>query len=322
MPNNNNPHILITGGAGFIGSQLTDYFLNKKYAVTVFDNLSWGKEKFLEKNYSNPQFHFHKLDLLDTKKTLEYLPVDIDTVFHLAANSDIMRGGSDPSIDYQNTIQATFNLLTAMRHKKIKRIFYASGSGVYGEIGKVKVPETYGPLFPLSMYGATKLAAEGIIAAFVNLFDMQSWMIRPANIIGPRATHGVILDFITKLKENPKELEILGDGNQNKSYLYISDVLDAIDLIWKKEKSKISVYNLASDSTISVNKIAQSVIEGMGLKNVAIKHSKGDRGWKGDVPIIWLTNDKLNTLGWKAKYSSEEAVKKTIQDILLSLREG
>ncbi len=309
-------HILVTGGAGFIGSQLVDYYLNKNYYVTVFDNLSWGKEKFLEKNFPNPRFKFHKVDLVDGKKTLSYLPENIDTVFHLAANSDIMRGGSDPSIDYKNTIFATFNLLSAMRTKKIKRIFYTSGSGVYGQVGKVKVPETYGPLFPFSMYGATKLSAEAMIAAFVNLFDMQAWIVRPANIIGPRATHGVILDFINKLKENPERLEILGDGNQNKAYLYISDVLRAFDLIRSKEKHKISVYNLASESTISVNQIAKMVIKGLELKNVKIYHTKGDRGWKGDVPIIWLSNNKLNSLGFKFEYSSEEAVRQTIEDLL------
>jgi UDP-glucose 4-epimerase len=309
-------HILVTGGAGFIGSQLVDYYLNKNYYVTVFDNLSWGKKKFLEKNHSNPRFKFHIIDLVDSKKVLSYLPESVDTVFHLAANSDIMRGGSDPSIDYRNTILATFNLLSAMHAKKIKRIFYTSGSGVYGQVGKVKVPETYGPLFPFSMYGATKLSAEAMMAAFVNLFDMQAWIVRPANIIGPRATHGVILDFINKLKENPKRLEILGDGNQDKAYLYITDVLNAFDLIWRKEKNKISVYNLASESTITVNEIAEIVIKEMRLKNVKIDHTSGDRGWKGDVPIIWLSNNKLNSLGMKFQYTSQEAVRKTIQDLL------
>ncbi len=309
-------HILITGGAGFIGSQLTDYYLDKGYKVAVIDNLNWGKKEFISHNLNNKKFRFIKVDLLDYKNLLKVIDSNIDTVFHLAANSDIMRGADDPAIDFKNTTEATFNLLNAMRLKKIKRIFYTSGSGVYGEVGKVKVPETFGPLFPYSMYGATKLAAEGMIAAFVNLYDMQAWMIRPANIIGPRATHGVILDFINKLKKNPKKLEILGDGNQNKSYLYISDVINAVDCIWKKEKNKISVYNLASDSTISVNEIAKMVVEEMNLKKTVINHTKGDRGWKGDVPIIWLTNGKLNSLGWKCQYSSKEAVRKTIQVLL------
>jgi len=308
--------LLITGGAGFIGSQLVDFYLKKGHEVLVIDNLSWGKKEFLSHNYNNPNFKFVKLDLLNYKKLLKVLDPNIDTVFHLAANSDIMRGADDPSIDYKNTIKSTFNLLSAMRLKKIKRIFYTSGSGVYGEIGKKKVSETYGPLFPYSMYGATKLAAEGMIAAFVNLYEMQAWIIRPANIIGPRATHGVILDFINKLKKNPKRLEILGDGNQNKSYLYITDVIQAIDCIWRKEKNKISLYNLASDSTTTVNEIAQAVIKEMDLQNVNIEHTEGDRGWKGDVPIIWLTNDKLNALGWRCQFSSKEAVQKTIRVLL------
>ncbi|OGK21581.1 hypothetical protein A3C23_01720 [Candidatus Roizmanbacteria bacterium RIFCSPHIGHO2_02_FULL_37_13b] len=310
--------VLITGGAGFIGSHLGDFLLKKGYHLTAIDNLSWGKKEFISHNLTNPRFKFIKADLLNYKDLLNVLDSQIDTVFHLAANSDIMRGAIDPSIDFKNTTQATFNILEVMRKKGIKKIFYTSGSGVYGDIGKKKIPENYGPLLPISMYGATKLSAEAMISSFVNLYDFQAWMIRPANIIGSRATHGVIYDFINRLKKDPSKLDILGNGKQNKSYLYITDVINAIDLIWMRDKSRISIYNVASDSTITVNQIARMVLKEMCLKQVKINHSMGDRGWKGDVPIISLTNSKLSSIGWKYQYSSKQAVRKTVQSLLIN----
>lgn len=309
-------HVLITGGAGFIGSQLADYYLKKGYIVTVFDNLSWGKEIYIKHNYSNPKFKFHKLDLLDIKEIKKNLSPNIDTVFHLAANSDIMRGADDPAIDFKNTTVATFNLLNSMRLKQIKRIFYTSGSGVYGDVGKTLTDENFGPLLPISMYGATKLSAEGMISSFVNLFDMQAFILRPANIIGPRATHGVIFDFINRLKENPKKLTVSGDGSQSKSYLYVQDVIDAIDLVWQKSKDAINLYNISSDTFITVKEIANIVIKEMGLEKVRIVYTGGKRGWKGDVPIVRINNKKIEKLGWKSKYTSKEAVRKTIQVLI------
>lgn len=308
--------VLVTGGAGFIGSQLADFLLTKGHQVVVLDNYSWGKREFLEHNLKNINYQFIKLDLLDYKNLVKILPSDIDTVFHLAANSDIARGADDPIIDFKNTTTITFNLLQAMREKKIKKIFFTSGSGVYGDVGKTLTAENFGPLLPISMYGATKLSAEGMISAFVNLFDMQAFILRPANIIGPRATHGVIFDFINRLKETPNKLIVSGDGSQSKSYLYISDVIDAINLVWTKSKLPVNLFNISSDSFITVKEIASMVVEEMGLEKAQIVYSGGKRGWKGDVPIVRIDNRKIEKLGWKSKHSSKEAVRKTIRLLL------
>lgn len=308
--------LLITGGAGFIGSQLVDYFLRKGHTVSVIDNLSWGKRAFISHNLSNKKFHFYRADLLNYQNLLKICTEDIDTVFHLAANSDIMRGAVDPEVDFANTTIATFHILKAMRKKNIKRIFFISGSGIYGNVEKKIIKETYGPLYPVSMYGATKLSSEGMISAFVNLYDMQAWIIRPANIIGPRATHGVIFDFINQLRKDSSHLRILGDGEQTKSYLYIDDVLTVVDLIYRKSRAPIDIFNLTSTTFISVNEIAKSVIQGMALRDVKITRTGGRGGWKGDVPIIKMNNIKLERLGWHPTYTTMQAVKKTIQDLL------
>jgi len=307
---------LITGGAGFIGLHLTDFFLKKGHEIVVIDNLSWGRKQFIEHNFDNSRFTFLKIDLLDTKNLEKQLPSDIDIVYHLAANSDIMRGAIDPSIDFKNTSIATFNLLNTMRKKGIKKILFTSGSGVYGDVGHTYSSESFGPLLPISIYGAAKLSAEAMISAFVNLYDMQAWILRPANIIGPRATHGVIIDFINRLKQNPTKLKIFGNGKQSKSYLYITDFIDAINLIKNKSKDSINIFNLASDTFITVNEIAELVIREMNLQHVKVIRGKENRGWNGDVPVVRLCNTKLKKLGWKSKYTSKQAVVKTIRILL------
>lgn len=311
--------ILITGGAGFIGSQLVDYLLKKKYEVLVFDNLSVGKQKSVDKYFSNPHFSFIKLDLLDKKKLLSSLPETIDTVFHLAANSDLAKSATDTGIDIENTIIATHNLLEAMRIKRIKKIFFTSSSAIYGNVGLTFFAENYGPLFPESTYSSAKISAEAFIAGYVNMFDMQAWIVRPANIIGPHATHGVIYDLINKLRKNPKQLEILGDGKQSKAYLYITDVLDAFYLIWKKGNKPINLYNITSADFITVTEIAHTIIKGIGLKNVKLLYTGGRAGWKGDVPTTRINGDAIKKLGWKNSYTTKEAVGKTVQDLLNEL---
>lgn len=311
--------VLITGGAGFIGSHLIKRLLNKKYEVVVFDNLSLGRKEFIEPYLDNPRFFFVKLDLLDKETLLNSLPHDIDTVFHLAANSDISKGAIDTSIDFRNTTIATYNLLEAMKAKKIKRVFYTSGSGVYGNAGSTYTKETFGPLFPVSIYAATKLSAEAFISAFVHLYDMQAWIVRPANIIGPRSTHGVIFDFIRKLRSNPKQLQILGDGQQSKSYIYIDDVLDAFFLIWKRGKKPISLYNLTSADFITVTEIANIIIGTMGLRKVKLIYTGGNVGWKGDVPKVRLSQVLIKKLGWSPKYTTNSAVVQTVKDLLKEL---
>ncbi len=308
--------LLITGGAGFIGSHLTDFYLSKGHYVTVIDNFCTGKKEFLTTAQRYSRFTLLKADLTDYKDILKKIPDNIHTVFHLAANSDVAKGMTDPDIDFHNSTLATFNLLKVMISKKIRRIFYTSGSGIYGDPGSKKVMETYGPLFPVSYYGATKLSAESLIYAFSYLHNLKSFILRPANIIGVRATHGVIFDFINQLRKNPQALRILGDGKQYKSYLYISDVIEAINCVWSKSKERINLFNLSSNSTITVNRIAEIVIEEMGLTNVDIIRTGGYGGWKGDVPIIKLDNKKIKKLGWNERYNCEEAVRKTVRELI------
>lgn len=308
--------ILITGGAGFIGSYLTDFFIHKNHQVIVFDNLSWGNKKVSAKFIRNPNFKFQNINLCNDKSLKKNFPKKIDLTVHLAANSDIRLSSSDPIIDFNNTSVATFNLLNAIRINKVPKILYTSGSGVYGDWGNKKISEDNGPMIPVSMYGATKLSAEAMIAAYSNLFGITAYILRPANIIGPGQTHGVISDFVDKLHQNPEELVILGNGEQKKSYIYIEDVINAITVILKKSKEVVNIFNIATRDLITVNEIAKLVIKEMKIKNTKIKHTQGKIGWKGDIPVVVLNSHALRKLGWKNKYSTSQAVIKTIQGII------
>jgi UDP-glucose 4-epimerase len=314
-------NILVSGGAGFIGSTLVDRLLAADHTVTVVDNLTGGDRGFLAHHESSPRFRLLVQDVRDTGALIAALDgANIELVYHLAANADIARGVHDPTLDFENSIVATFSMLQAMRHHGIKKLFYTSGSGVYGDQGSKFIPETHGPLEPVSMYGASKLGAEALISAFVHLYGIQAWVFRPANIIGPRSTHGVVYDFIRKLQKDPTQLAILGNGKQSKAYLHVDDVIDAMLLVQKKSKAPLSFFNLSSSSFISVNEIADLVIKGMQLKKVKRTHTPGKVGWKGDVPVIRLRNARLAKLGWKPKYNSARAVAATVTALLADPR--
>ena len=236
----------VTGGAGFIGSHLVDRLISDGYKVTVFDNLSSGKKEFISHNLGNSCFSFVKADLLDKKVIGEEIR-DHDVVFHIAANPDVRGGVDDPSMA-EKDIQATYNLLDAMRKTGVKKIVFSSSSVIYGETPAMPLPENYGPLLPISVYGAAKLACEGLISSFAHTFDLQGWMFRFANVVGIRGTHGVIVDFINKLKKNPCELEILGDGKQKKPYLYVTECVDGIMHGFMHADDQINLFNLGVDS--------------------------------------------------------------------------
>jgi len=236
-------------------------------------------------------------------------------VFHLAANPDVRAGAQKPDIAKKD-ILATYNLLDAMRKKDVNKIVFSSSSTVYGETPPKPLPENYGPLLPISVYGAAKLAAEGLISSFCHTFDMQSWIFRFANVVGERGTHGVIVDFIRKLRKNPSELEILGDGKQKKNYLYVKDCVDGMLFGFDHAKDQINLFNLGSEGATQVTRIAEMVVEEMGLKDVKFRYTGGKRGWKGDVPKFRFDVSKINKLGWKAKNNSDEAVRKAIKDLL------
>jgi len=307
----------VTGGAGFIGSHLVDKLIEKGHTVTVFDDLSSGKIEFINHHLENDNFTFVEADLVDAETVSKEIK-DHDVVFHMAANPDVRLGAQKPDIAKKD-ILATYNLLDAMRKQDVKKIVFSSSSVIYGETPPFPLPESYGPLLPISVYGAAKLAAEGLISSFCHTFDMQGWMFRFANVVGIRGTHGVIVDFINKLRKNPHELEILGDGKQRKPYLYVTECVDGIMYGYEHADEEINVFNLGVDSVTEVTRIGELVVEEMGLKNVTFTYTGGKRGWKGDVPHFQFDINKIKKLGWEANLSSDEVVRKAIQDLLKSL---
>jgi UDP-glucose 4-epimerase len=309
-------NVVVSGGSGFIGSTLVDRLMASGHTVTVVDNLSGGDRTFLAHHASSPRFRLVVEDVRNTAKLIDALGPQVDLVFHLAANADIARGVEDPTLDFEHSIVATFSMLRAMRHHGIKKLVYTSGSGVYGDHGSSFLSETHGPLEPVSMYGASKLGAEALVSAFIHLYDMQAWILRPANIIGPRVTHGVVFDFVRRLRNDPSQLRILGDGKQSKAYLHVDDVVDALLLVQRKAKGQLNFFNLSSNSFITVNAIADLVIRMLGLKKVKRTHTPGKIGWKGDVPVIRIRNTRIAKLGWRAKYNSAQAVKATIASLI------
>jgi len=307
--------ILVTGGAGFIGSHLVDRFIEKGSIVTVFDNLSSGKMEFIEKHLENPNFTLIEGDLLDQEE-IEEACRNIDFACHVAANPDVRLGASDTRVHLDQNILATYNLLEAMRKNNTKKIAFTSTSTVYGEANIIPTPEDYGPLIPISLYGASKLACEALITSYSHTFDMQAWIFRFANIVGPRSTHGITVDFIKKLRDNPNLLEILGDGKQEKSYLNVPECVEAILFLIDNSEEKVNIFNIGSEDTISATEIGKVVIEEMELPNVKFVYTGGSRGWKGDVPRMRLGIEKMKSLGWKPVYTSERSVRETARALL------
>ncbi len=310
---------LVTGGAGFIGSHLIDALMEKGYDVRCIDNFSSGKIEFIEKNLEKG-LGLIKGDILskdDIKKAVE----GCDIIFHLAANPDVSLGAEDTNIHLEQNILATYTLLEEMRRHKIKKIVFTSSSTVYGEADVIPTPENYAPLIPISLYGASKLAAESLVCAYCHTFDMFSVIYRFANVVGPRSTHGVTYDFMKKLKKDENKLEILGDGTQKKSYLYISDCIDAMLFGMEKSNERVEIFNIGSEDWIEVKKIADIVSREMRVQPTYefTGGIDGGRGWKGDVKIMKLSIKKLKDLGWKPRYGSEEALRMTAKWLLSSL---
>ena len=307
--------VFITGGAGFIGSTMVDkLLLDLSNEVTVFDNFISGQMLYINHHLNNKNFKLIKGDLQNLQLVKESIKGH-DFVYHFAANPDISKAMTETDLDLRLGIIATYNLVEAMRINNVKAIAYSSGSGVYGDVGLTETPEDFGPLIPASMYGACKLGSEAIISAFCHMFDMRSWVFRFANVVGKRQTHGVGYDFIRKLKEKPFELTILGNGTQSKSYIHVDDVLEAIFYVIKKTNGIVNIFNVATGDYITVNEIAEIVINEMGLKNIKFNYTGGDRGWKGDVPVVRFNLDKINKLDWKAKYNSKQAIQKSVREM-------
>ncbi|MGC9069219.1 MAG: NAD-dependent epimerase/dehydratase family protein [Thermoprotei archaeon] len=306
--------VLVTGGAGFIGSHLVDALMEGGYEVVVLDNLSSGHLENMARWMENPRFKFIKGDLLNQQEVLNALN-GCDLVFHLAANPEVRIGSTDPVIHFRENIQATFNLLEAIRKVgNVKRLVFTSSSTVYGE-ASVPTSEDH-PLEPISIYGASKLSCEALIMAYAKSYGFNVLILRLANIVGPRSRHGVIVDFIKKLRKNPEELEILGDGTQKKSYLYISDCINALLL------DLTGVFNVGSEDQIDVLTIAKIVSEEMGLKP-KLKITGGvdnGRGWIGDVKNMLLDVSKIKKMGWRPKFNSIESVRIATKALIKEIR--
>jgi len=305
---------LVTGGAGFIGSHVVDRLL-KRGEVVVYDNLSSGKKEFISRNFGKKNFRFIKADLLDKKKLLKAM-AGVDTVFHMAANPEIRIGESCPEVDFKQGIVATYNVLEAMRSCGVKKIVFASSSTVFGEPSIRPTPEDYAPLKPISVYGASKLACEGLTSAYSHMFGMRAWIFRFANIVGKRGTHGILVDFLRKLEACPKTLEVLGNGRQRKSYLLVEDVADGMLFALQHAKEQVNVFNLGAADDIRISQIARIVLKKLGLKKTKICYTGGRRGWKGDVPLMLLDIKKMRKLGWRVNYGSRLAVVKAVDALI------
>ncbi len=306
---------LITGGAGFIGSHLVDKLLDAGHEVVVIDNLSSGKIEFLQDNIDSGNMIFHNVDLKELDSLIPLMQ-GIDMVFHLAANPDIRLGTRITDTDLKEGTIATYNVLEAMRLANVEKIAFASSSVVYGENAPMPTPEDHGPCIPISLYGASKQAGEGLIGSWVGTFGLQAWIFRFANIIGERGTHGVIFDFIHKLKKDPNRLEVLGNGLQEKSYMEVKDCVDSMLFVINNTTERLNLFNLGSNDTCSVRRIAEIVVRETGCENASIEYTGGDRGWAGDIPKAMLSINKLTELGFRVNYDSEDAVAHTVRALI------
>jgi UDP-glucose 4-epimerase len=308
--------ILVTGGAGFVGSHLVDELVDSN-RVTVLDNFSSGKWEFIEDHLNRPNFTLIEADLLNPS-AIEAALEGIDLVFHLAANPDVKGGATDTKNHLDQNVVATYNLLDAMRKKGVRKIAFASTSTVYGEARIVPTPEDYGPLLPISLYGASKLACEALICAFCGTFGFRSWIFRFANIVGERGTHGVIVDFIRKLEMDGSQLEILGSGRQRKSYLLVDDCVDAMIFAIAHSGDRVNVFNVGSNDSVDVTEIADVIVEKMNLSGVKYRYTGGieGRGWRGDVKTMLLSTEAMENLGWRPRHNSRESIEAAAEALL------
>jgi len=304
----------VTGGAGFIGSFVVDR-LAKKNMVTVYDNLSTGKEEFIASHFGQPYFKFIKADLLDFHRLHEAMR-DHESVWHIAANPDIRKGTESTRVDLEQNTLATYNALEAARRCDVKTFVFSSTSTVYGRAKVMPTPEDAGPCLPISLYGASKLACEGLVSAYAELYGIKSWIYRFANIIGHRSTHGIIYDMVEKLNKDRRTLEVLGDGKQRKSYLLVEECVDAMVFGFRHAKGQVNYFNLGARDHVTVKRIIDIIVEEAKLKDTKVKYTGGESGWKGDVPRFLLDTRKMVRLGWRAKHTSEEAIREAARIVI------
>jgi len=315
--------VVVTGGAGFIGSHLVDALATRGDEVVVLDNLSSGSRDNLRFSSTKAGFNFLEADLKDFEGWTEAFD-KVKLVYHFAANPEVNVGETAPSVHFQENLFATFRLLEAMRKsKETKNIVFASTSTIYGEASVLPTPEDYGPLLPISTYGASKLGCEVLLSSYAYTHKMRALILRLGNCLGSRARHGVVVDFVRKLKTDSKKLEILGDGTQKKSYIHVDDFVDATNLIrdhFLSSHQRVDVYNLSSTDQVTVKRIAEIVAEEMGIRGLKMSFTggvDGGRGWMGDVKQMHLSIEKLRRIGWKPKLNSEAAIREAAKELLL-----
>lgn len=317
--------VAVTGAAGFIASNLIPRLLSRGDEVFAFDNFFLGRREYLRQFESDPRFHFFEIDLLDLGRVVELFgAAKPDLVWHLAANSDISYGTTYTDFDLKGGTVVTYNVLEAMRRAGAKEIIFSSSGAVYGEPSVMPTPEDYGPIFPISLYAASKVACETLVTAFAHNYDMRCWIYRFGNIVGPNPTHGVIYDFIKKLRADRTRLVILGDGTQSKPYVYVDDCIDGMEFGYGRVREEVNCYNLAVDDQTTVNQIAEWAMEALGLdpRRVERTYTGGPRGWRGDVPQVRLDTSRMTRLGWKPRLSSAEAVRRTIREVAAQFERG
>ncbi|MFZ9047993.1 MAG: NAD-dependent epimerase/dehydratase family protein [Poseidonia sp.] len=307
---------LVTGGAGFIGSHLIDRLVARGDHVVVLDNLSSGNLDFIQGHLDSGDAVLVNGDLRSLDDVKQAMAMDIDCVYHLAANPDIRLGTRVTDTDLNQGTVATYNVVEAMRLAGVKKIAFASSSVVYGENAPMPTPENHGPCMPISLYGASKQAGEGLISSWVGTFGLQAWIFRFANVVGARGTHGVIFDFIHKLKNDPTRLEVLGNGLQEKSYMEVGDCVDAILHVMATTNEPLNLFNLGSHDTASVRRIAEIVVEVTGCADARIEYTGGDRGWAGDIPRARLAIERMVDSGFDVRMNSEDAIRHTATCLL------
>ena len=306
--------VFVTGGAGFIGSHIVDELVRRDFDVIVYDNLSTGYERHLQSGLSKGRVGLIVGDILDLPNMINSMKGS-ELVFHLAANADVRGGKANTAVDLEQNIVGTHNVLEAMRINHVPEIVFTSSATVYGEPEIFPTTENYAPL-QTSLYGASKFSAEAMIQAYGEYFGIRSYMFRFVSWIGERYSHGVVYDFIKKLKTNPNEMEILGDGNQRKSYLHVEDGVRGIFLSMQNIREQKNVINLGHEDYMNVKRLASIVIEEMGLKDVTFRYTGGVRGWLGDSPFVHLDIRKIESAGFKPQVSIEQGIRRTARYLL------
>lgn len=305
---------VVTGGAGFIGSHLVDALVTRGDEVCVIDNLSTGDLRHIAGHIDSGAVRFVRGDLLEEGWQGSIL--DADRVYHIAADPDVRASAGNPAGVYARNVTTTARVLEAMREAGCREIAFTSTSTVYGEADIIPTPEDYPGMRPISIYGATKLACEAMISGYAYTYGWNSWVFRFANIIGERSNHGVIWDFVHKLRKNPREMEILGDGRQAKSYCSVSACVDAVLFAVTHAHEPFACFNIGTEDWIDVTSIASIVAAEMGLERVSFRYTGGDRGWVGDVPRMLLSVERLKSLGWRPLVTSETSVREAARALI------